>query len=164
MSLIDQVDLDLDQWQTVEIALDKLAFDDPIESLRFIGSLRGTFYLDEIRLIAARYSGGITAVREEEDRNSAPREFALDPNYPNPFNSATTIRYRLEAPGRVRLEVFDIQGQKVKTLADGDAGPGAYQVEWDGTDASGNPVATGVYLARLQKGTASLVHKMLLLK
>ena len=81
-----------------------------------------------------------------------------------PFNSATTIRYRLEAPGRVRLEIFDIQGQKVKTLADSDSGPGAYQVEWDGTDASGKPVATGVYLARLQKGSASLVHKMLLLK
>ena len=164
LDMTDQLDWELDQWQVIEVSLDQLDSDGPIESLRFIGSLRGTFYLDEIRLVAARYSGGITAVREEEDRNSAPREFALDPNYPNPFNSATTIRYRLEAPGRVRLEVFDIQGQKVKTLADGDAGPGAYQVEWDGTDASGNPVATGVYLARLQKGKASLVHKMLLLK
>ncbi len=164
LSLIDQVDLDLDQWQTVEIALDELALDGPIESLRLIGSLRGTFYLDEIRLVAAPYSGSITAVREEEDQTGAPREFALDPNYPNPFNSTTTIRYRIEEPGRVRLEVFDIQGQKVKTLADGDAGPGVYQVEWDGMDASGKPVATGVYLARLQQGTASLVHKMLLLK
>ena len=164
LSLIDQVDLDLDQWQTVEIALDKLALGGPIESLRLIGSLRGTFYLDEIRLVAARYSGEITAVREEEDRSSAPRAFALDPNYPNPFNSSTTIRYRLAEPGRVRLEIFDVQGQKVKTLADGYAGLGVYQVEWDGADASGKPVATGVYLARLQKGSISLVHKMLLLK
>ncbi|MDE2735130.1 MAG: PQQ-dependent sugar dehydrogenase [Gemmatimonadota bacterium] len=164
LSLIDQVDLDLDQWQTVEIALDELALDGPIESLRLIGSLRGTFYLDEIRLVAAQYSGGATAVREEDDRIAVPRDFALDPNYPNPFNSTTTIRYRIAEPDRVRLEIFDIQGQKVKTLADGDAGPGVYQVEWDGTDVSGKPVATGVYLARLQKGTALLVHKMLLLK
>ena len=164
LSLIDQVDLDLGQWQPVEINLDELALDGPIESLRLIGSLRGTFYLDEIRLVAAPYSEGVTAVREEDDRIAAPREFALDPNYPNPFNSSTTIRYRIAEPGRVRLEIFTVQGQKVKTLADGDVGPGVYQVEWDGLDASGKPVATGVYLARLQKGTASLVHKMLLLK
>ena len=124
LSLIDQIDLELNQWQTVEIALDELALDGPIESLRLIGSLRGTFYLDEIRLVAAQYSGGVTAVREEENRIAAPREFAIDPNYPNPFNSSTTIRYRIAEPARVRLEIFDVQGQKVKTLANGDVGPG----------------------------------------
>ena len=164
LDLTDQLDWELDQWQMIEVSLDGLDSDDPIESLRFIGSLRGTFYLDEIRLVAAPHSGSVTAMREERNQSGAPREFALDPNYPNPFNSSTTIRYRIEEPGRVRLEVFDIQGQKVKTLANGDVGPGVYQVEWDGTDASGKPVATGVYLARLQKDTALLVHKMLLLK
>ena len=164
LDLTDQLDWELDQWQVLEISLDGLDSDDPIESLRFIGSLRGTFYLDDIYLVAAQPSGAITAVREAGDQIGAPREFALDPNYPNPFNSSTTIRYRLEAPGRVRLDIFDVQGQKVKTLADGYVGSGVYQVEWDGMDASGKPVATGVYLARLQKGTASLVRKMLLLK
>ena len=164
LDLTDQLDWELDQWQVLEVRLDRLDSDGPIESLRLIGSLRGTFYLDEIRLVAAQYSGGVTAVQEEDDRIAAPREFALDPNYPNPFNSSTTIRYRIAAPGRVRLEIFDVQGRKVKMLAAGDVGAGVYQVEWDGTDASGKPVATGVYLARLQKGTASLVHKMLLLK
>ena len=164
LDLTDQLDWELDQWQVLEVGLDGLDSDDPIESLRFIGSLRGTFYLDDIYLVAAQPSDGITAVREARDQSDVPREFVLDPNYPNPFNSSTTIRYRLEEPGRVRLEIFDVQGQKVKTLADGYAGSGVYQVEWDGTDASGKPVATGVYLARLQKGTALLVHKMLLLK
>ena len=164
LDLTDQLDWELDQWQVIEVGLDRLDSDAPIESLRFIGTLRGTFYLDDIYLVAALPSGGITAVREEGDQTSAPREFALDPNYPNPFNSSTTLRYHIEEPGRVRLEVFDIQGQKVKTLAAGGVGPGVYQVEWDGMDASGMPVATGVYLARLQQGTASLVHKMLLLK
>jgi len=164
LDMTDQLDWELDQWQVLEVSLDRLDSDSPIESLRFIGSLRGTFYLDDIYLVAAQPSGAITAVREEGDQGGAPREFALDPNYPNPFNSSTTIRYRIEEPGRVRLEVFDVQGQKVKTLADGYVGPGAYQVEWDGMDASGKSVATGVYLVRLQKGGASLVHKMLLLK
>ena len=164
LDMTDQLDWELDQWQVLEIGLDKLAFDGPIESLRFIGSLRGTFYLDDIYLVAAQSSGGITAVREEGNQRGAPREFAIEPNYPNPFNSSTTIRYRIEKLGRVRLEIFDVQGQKVKTVTDSYAGPGVYQVEWDGADASGKPVATGVYLVRLQKGNASLVHKMLLLK
>ena len=162
LDVTDQLDWELDQWQVLEVGLDRL--DSPIESLRFIGSLRGTFYLDDIYLVAAQSSGGITAVQEEGDQSGVPRKFALDPNYPNPFNSSTTIRYRIEEPGRVRLEIFDVQGKKVKTLADGHAGLGVYQVEWDGADASGKPVATGVYLVRLQKGTVSLFHKMLLLK
>ena len=152
LDLTDHLDWELDQWQVIEVGLDRLDSDDPIESLRFIGTLRGTFYLDDIYLVAALPSGGITAVRGEGDQTSAPREFALDPNYPNPFNSSTTIRYRIEEPGRVRLGIFDVQGQKVKTLADGDVGPGVYQVEWDGTDASGKPVATGVYIVRLTEG------------
>ena len=164
LDLTDQLDWELDQWQVLEVSLDGLYSDAPIESLRFIGSLRGTFYLDDIHLVAAPYSESVTAVREERDQTGAPREFVLDPNYPNPFNSSTTIRYRIEELGRVRLEVFDVQGQKVKTLAAGDVGPGVYQVEWDGTDASGKSVATGVYFVRLRKGTALLVHKMLLLK
>ena len=164
LDMTDQLDWELDQWQVLEVSLDGIDGDASIESLRFIGSLRGTFYLDDIYLVAAQSSGGITAVREEGNQSGAPREFALDPNYPNPFNSSTTIRYRIEEPGRVRVEIFDVQGQKVKTLADGYAGQGVYQVEWDGADASGNPVATGVYLVRLQKDSSSLFHKMLLLK
>ena len=162
LDLTDQLDWELDQWQVLEVGLDKL--DGPIESLRFIGSLRGTFYLDDVYLVAAQSSGGVTAVQEEGDQSGAPQKFALDLNYPNPFNSSTTIRYRIEEPGRVRLEIFDVQGKKVKTLADGYTGLGVYQVEWDGADASGKPVATGVYIVRLQKGTVSLFHKMLLLK
>ena len=164
LDVTDQLDWELDQWQVIELSLDGLERYDPIESLRFIGTLRGTFYLDDIHLVAAQPYGGITAVREEGYQSGVPREFALDPNYPNPFNSSTTIRYRLAEPGPVRLEIFDVQGRRVKKLADGDVGAGVYQVEWDGMDASGKPVATGVYLVRLQKGTASLVHKMLLLK
>ena len=162
LDLTDQLDWELNQWQVLEVGLDRL--DSPIESLRFIGSLRGTFYLDDVYLVAAQSSGGVTVVQEEGDQSGAPQKFALDLNYPNPFNSSTTIRYRIEEPGRVRLEIFDVQGKKVKTLADGYTGLGVYRVEWDGADASGKPVATGVYIVRLQKGPVSLFHKMLLLK
>lgn len=163
LRLIDQVDLDLDQWQTVEIALDELAFSGPIESLRLIGSLRGTFYLDEIRLVAASSPTVPTAIGSEA-QSRVPQEFALESSYPNPFNHSTTLRYRLGETGRVRLEVFNLQGQKVRTLVDHVAGRGAYQAEWNGQDDGGRPLATGVYLARLQQRTAVLFHKMLLLK
>lgn len=161
LNLIDQLDLGLDQWQIVEVDLDQLA--GPIESLRLIGSLRGTFYLDEIRLVAARPSARPTAVRRDR-QTGTPVQFALEPNYPNPFNSSTTIRYRLGEVGRVRLDIFDLQGQKVKTLIDRTEGPGFYRLEWDATDDEGHPVATGVYLAKLQSRGAVQVHKMLLVK
>ena len=106
----------------------------------------------------------VTLFSDQVDKTNAPQHFALDPNYPNPFNSSTTIRYRLGEMGKVRLEVYDLQGQKVKTLVDRYEGTGFYQLEWDGTDANGHSVATGVYLVRLQTQNAGRVRKMLLLK
>ncbi len=104
-----------------------------------------------------------TAVHEQA-QDSTPRDFALDPNYPNPFNSSTTFGYRLDKASKVQLEIYDSQGQKVKTLVDRNEGPGFYRLEWDGTNTGGYPVATGVYLLRLQSQEAVEVHKMLLLK
>ncbi len=163
VQLIDQIDLEEKQWQEIEIDLNLLALDKPIESLRLVGSLRGTFYLDDIRLVAARPPTAPTAVHEQA-QDSTPRGFALDPNYPNPFNSSTTIGYRLDKAGKVQLEIYDLQGQKVKTLVDRNEGPGFYRLEWDGTNTGGYPVATGVYLVRLLSQEAVEVHKMLLLK
>ena len=163
LQLIDQLDLEADRWQTVDVPLDQAPFDGAIESLRLLGSLRGTFYLDEIRLVAARPPLGPTAVREEI-QDGLPRIFALSPNFPNPFNRSTILRYRIGKPGRVQLEVFDLQGQKIMTLVDRDATPGYYELEWDGTDADGRQAATGVYLLRLRAQSAVRVQKMLLLK
>ena len=92
-----------------------------------------------------------------------PREVALGPNYPNPFNPSTLIPYQLATPSPVRLEVFNVLGQRVATLVDGQQGAGAYVARWDGTDASGRAAASGVYFYRLTVAGAHWTGKMVLL-
>ena len=78
-----------------------------------------------------------------------PQGFALGTNYPNPFNPATIIPYELAATSPVKLEVFNILGQWMATLVDGEQGAGSYQAQWDGTDAAGQAAAAGLYFYRL---------------
>ncbi|MCC7265019.1 MAG: Ig-like domain-containing protein [Candidatus Latescibacteria bacterium] len=93
-----------------------------------------------------------------------PQTFALQPNYPNPFNPTTAIRFQLPQAARVQLEVYDVLGQKVRTLVQGQTEPGVHRVMWDGRDEGGRVVAGGVYLYRLQAGEFTQVRKLLLLK
>ena len=86
-------------------------------------------------------------------------------NYPNPFNPRTRISYTVPAAEvTVRLDVYDVAGRLVRVLVNGVQEPGVHQVEWDGADASGVPVASGVYLYRLQTGRHLQVRRMLLMK
>ena len=78
-----------------------------------------------------------------------PEGFVLGANYPNPFNPATIIPYQLAATAQVRLEVFNLLGQRMAVLVDGEQVAGTYQAQWDATDASGRAAAAGVYLYRL---------------
>lgn len=99
-----------------------------------------------------------------------PRQFELLQNYPNPFNPKTTIRFKIAAtdgdgsPVPVKLEVFNILGQSVKTLIDDRRAPGSYTLEWEGTDASGSKVSSGIYLYRLTSEQFSVTKKMVFLK
>ncbi|OGG55213.1 MAG: hypothetical protein A3F84_08320 [Candidatus Handelsmanbacteria bacterium RIFCSPLOWO2_12_FULL_64_10] len=99
-----------------------------------------------------------------EDAPAVPEAFGLDPNYPNPFNPATTIRYTLPEAAGVTLVVYNILGQQVRTLVSGSQGPGYHAVVWDGRDEVGRQVASGLYLYRLQAGTFVQVRKMLFAK
>jgi hypothetical protein len=88
----------------------------------------------------------------------------LEQNYPNPFNPGTTIRFHLPVSGHVELSVFDSPGRHIVTLLDEIRPNGTHAVEWNGRDANGTPVSTGVYLYRLKTGKTSLCKKMLMLK
>ena len=93
-----------------------------------------------------------------------PQAVGLGPNYPNPFNPSTLIPYQLAVPSPVRLEVFNVLGQRVATLVDGQQqGAGAYVARWDGTNASGRAAASGVYFYRLTVAGAHWTGKMVLL-
>lgn len=93
-----------------------------------------------------------------------PIEFALFQNFPNPFNPRTTIRYALARSGNVRLEIFNLIGQKVKTLVHENLKTGQYSADWDGTNDRGTQVATGVYYYRLQTSHFQEVKKMTFIK
>ena len=91
-----------------------------------------------------------------------PAHFALGQSYPNPFNPSTIIPYELAMPAWVRLKVFNLLGQPVATLVDGEQGAGAYRAQWDGTDAAGQAVAAGVYIYRLTVAGAQQTGRMVL--
>ncbi|MCK4773414.1 MAG: T9SS type A sorting domain-containing protein [Candidatus Krumholzibacteria bacterium] len=99
------------------------------------------------------------------------RDVELQQNYPNPFNPSTTISYTLRAldggainAPRTNLTIYNMLGRKVRTLVDEVQIPGVYNVEWDGTDRSGQKVASGIYLYRLSRGDEAETRKMVLLK
>jgi len=98
-----------------------------------------------------------------------PNTFELYQNRPNPFNPLTTIDFYIEGDDfsgaeKVTLEVFNILGQKVKTLIDEALASGQYSAVWDGTDEYGEQSASGIYLYRLRVGDANQTKKMMLLK
>jgi hypothetical protein len=99
-----------------------------------------------------------------EKTNEIPTEFALQQNFPNPFNPSTQIRFSLPENQRVRLEVFDVIGRLVATIVDREMQTGNYTVSWEGLDANGVKVTSGIYLYRLQAGSYSAIKKMILLK
>jgi len=95
----------------------------------------------------------------------SPLRYALAQNYPNPFNPTTTIEFTLREGGHVTLRVYNVAGQLVATLVDGVRAPGiTHRVEWDGHNAAGQSVASGVYFYRLQTEGFTKTKKMVLLK
>jgi hypothetical protein len=106
-----------------------------------------------------------SAVEDEETQTaSRPAEFELTQNYPNPFNPETKIKYALKRTGHVTLNIYNILGEKVKTLLDRDQSAGFYQIDWDGKNDIGKPVSSGIYLYKLEVNGFSEAKKMLLLK
>jgi hypothetical protein len=103
---------------------------------------------------------GVTAVATEE----IPTEFNLSQNYPNPFNPTTNIRYSLPEASYVSLKIYNMLGQEVKTLFNGDKAAGIHEITWNGDDNFGSKVSSGAYVYRIVAGKHSITKKMLLLK
>ena len=128
-------------------------------SIRLVGltdgltaALAGTFAVIDTVATAVVGQGGV------------PVDFALEPNYPNPFNPVTTIAYQLPTWTPVTLEVHSLLGQRVRHLVDEVQLAGHHTVTWDGTDDSGRSVASGVYLYRLRAGHYDRTRTMVLAK
>lgn len=93
-----------------------------------------------------------------------PLVFSMESNYPNPFNAATVIGYRVPEAAHVGLTVYNLLGQKVATLVSGRTGPGYHRVHWDGRNDRGQPVSSGVYLVVFRASGVVQKGKMVLLR
>ncbi len=103
-------------------------------------------------------------VKEIEGDNIKPSDFSLSQNYPNPFNPTTNFQFTLPKSSHVKIEIFNIVGQKVAILVDGDMKPGIYAADWNGRDVNGKSVSSGIYFYRMQAGDFSDMKKMVLVK
>ena len=93
-----------------------------------------------------------------------PMAFSLYVNYPNPFNAGTQIVYTLSEAGPVELAIYNVRGQRVRTLVQSVQAAGRYQIVWDGRSDSGTPLASGVYLSRLASAQGVRVRRLVLIK
>ena len=130
--------VDQGRWQVAEVPLSAFGdFDGPLRSLRLLGNLQGTFYLDDVRLVAAA---------------------------PNPFNSSTAIRFSLAAAAPVHIAIYNLSGQQVRLLTAAPMPAGVHTLHWDGRDRHGRNLASGAYLYQLHSGAQSQSRKMVLLR
>ncbi|MFH1680846.1 MAG: C1 family peptidase, partial [Candidatus Eisenbacteria bacterium] len=114
------------------------------------------YYSADSVVILANGCVGVT------DAGTPPRVCELYQNKPNPFNPSTEIEYALPNACRVRLEVFNVRGEKVATLVDGVEEVGRKSVRWDGTSDAGERLASGIYLYRLKAGDATRTKKLVI--
>jgi len=92
------------------------------------------------------------------------KNFEIKQNYPNPFNPVTRIEYQVSIVGRVELTIYNLLGQKIKTLVSESQTAGSYSVTWDGKDDFGKAVSSGIYLYQMSAGKQTAMRKMILIK
>lgn len=107
---------------------------------------------------------GVEYTVSVDKTTAVPTEFKLAQNYPNPFNPSTSIRFEVPNSSEVLISVYNMLGQKVVDLVNDSYAPGVYNVQWNGTDANGKPVGSGLYIYHMNAGKYSSTNKMLFLK
>ena len=117
-----------------------------------------TLYIDNMTV------WGIGTLLATEAVDAAPKAFQLSRAYPNPFNPVTHLDYKIAEATEVTMIVYDIIGQRVKTLVSGQVAAGSHRVSWDGTDDAGDRVASGVYLMRMTTSNFTQTQKFTLMK
>ena len=132
------------------------------------GKNGSSILVSKIKIVDAEGSGEYeleidpapVTVEEEE----LPETYELFQNYPNPFNPVTTIRFTLPIQASVSVRVFDVMGREVQILVTGTMNAGIHEVQWNGRNRAGLPVASGVYLYRLEAAGNVITRRMVLLK
>jgi hypothetical protein len=146
----------------------------------FVASPTSTQYQFAGLIYGQIYSVGISAVYEEGESEIVEIGFmylgtgtkddilsnktGLLSNYPNPFNPTTTIKFNIEQNEQVKMEIYNLKGQKVKTLVEDKLEAGKYTITWNGKDDNGKSVSSGIYFYKMNSGKFTSTKKMILMK
>jgi len=158
-----QISFNLDHHKSSDVSIGYWDGDAWRELYSFASSDRSVLYANTKFLghFALIKKGSGTPLSIDEEL-LIPTEYALEQNYPNPFNPETRIRYDIAHGGNVSIIIYDILGRQLVELVDQYQSPGRYDLLWNGNDALGNPVGSGVYLYQLKSGQFSKTKKMVL--
>jgi len=159
------VSIEDSSWQLVDLDISAVADGEPTVYVRWTMGTTDSGWrycgwnVDDVQIVAVEEVA--TGV---DDDSAAVSRLTLHPVSPNPFGPATTISFALPAAGPVELSVYDVAGRLVATLADGVLPAGPHRAAWDGTDAAGTAVGSGVYFVRLECAGSVATRKMVLMR
>ena len=117
--------------------------------------------IDEIRKLTF---SNVVSVEDSKLISETLNSFTLLQNYPNPFNPSTTIEYQIPEPGNIKVTIFNIKGEVVKTIEDGFRKSGNYKLNWNSRSHNGSSVASGIYFVQVKHKDNILTKKIMLLK
>jgi len=107
---------------------------------------------------------GVTSADDIKNIQQIVKSFKLYQNYPNPFNPSTTIKYEIPEAGNVEVSIFDLNGGLLKTITNNNEQEGIHTINWNGTNSSGQKVASGFYIYSIKFQNKIISKKMILLK
>jgi len=123
----------------------------------------GTTYFDDFT-VKKMVNAPTTSIDSQFGSTINPSDFVLSQNYPNPFNPTTIIEFSIPVDGMISVDIYNILGQKIKTLYSGQQNAGRHSLSWNATNSAGESVATGLYIYTLSGANTQVSKKMLLIK
>ena len=145
------------EWQKVFIPQSELEGIDAVEKVRFWGRGQGTFYVRDIRW---KYTSDRTHIASVNPDMTPSKRLEVKPN---PFNGSVVLRYSVPREGRYSMIIYNVLGQRVKTMFDTWVGPGAYEMHWNGKDDANSLLGSGMYLVKIisEDSAFSLTAKLM---
>ncbi|MDW7680174.1 MAG: T9SS type A sorting domain-containing protein [bacterium] len=153
-----------DYFEDISQGFDRADKRTGIDCLAFHPDSANKFYCGTNFMGLYSYRKTSSSVLAESRRANEFASFKLHQTYPNPFNPETTICFDVPEKARVKIEIFNLMGQHIRTFFDGERNAGSYQLRWNGLDKAAQPVGSGVYLCKMSARDFSATRKMVLVR
>ena len=128
------------------------------------GGYDGHQTLKSVERLTALPVDVVAVDHDAENLVENPEDYYLSPNFPNPFNPTTVMQYEVKNSAQVNIAVYNLLGERIKVLWDDVRAGGVYRIEWNGTDAQGRPLSSGIYIVRMEANRHTATRKILLLR